>query len=88
MRLALGFNPVFPVKEMTKLAVKAEGKGYESISFLPSAIATASRMKAEMVIRIQKSRTGTWNVKNQRAYAAGRVRIAVRPSAFIGAALF
>jgi alkanesulfonate monooxygenase SsuD/methylene tetrahydromethanopterin reductase-like flavin-dependent oxidoreductase (luciferase family) len=30
MRLALGFNPVFPVKEMTRLAVKAESNGYES----------------------------------------------------------
>ena len=31
MRLALGFNPVFPVKEMTRLAVKAEAAGYDSV---------------------------------------------------------
>ena len=30
MKLALGFNPVFPVREMTSLAVKAEALGYDS----------------------------------------------------------
>jgi 5,10-methylenetetrahydromethanopterin reductase len=58
MRLALGFNPVFPVKEMTKLAVKAEGKGYESIwvheslyqrdvvTYLASILSSTTRIKA------------------------------------------
>ncbi len=31
MRLALGFNPVFSAREMTKLAVKAEASGYDSV---------------------------------------------------------
>ena len=31
MRLALGFNPVLPVQDIVKIAVKAEAVGYESI---------------------------------------------------------
>ncbi len=58
MRLALGFNPVFPVKEMTKLAVTAEANGYESVwiheslyqrdvvTYLASILASTKRIKA------------------------------------------
>ncbi len=58
MRLALGFNPVFPVREMTKLALKAEEKGYESIwiheslyqrdvvTYLASILSATKRIKA------------------------------------------
>jgi hypothetical protein len=53
------------------------------IPFLPTRTAMARRMKAEIVILIQKSRIGTWKVKNQRTYAAGRVKTALRPSTFI-----
>jgi 5,10-methylenetetrahydromethanopterin reductase len=58
MRLALGFNPVFPVKEMTRLAVKAESNGYESfwiheslyqrdvVTYLASILSSTKRIKA------------------------------------------
>ena len=58
MRLAVGFNPVFPVKEMTKLAVKAEASGYESlwvheslyqrdvVTYLASILSSTTRLKA------------------------------------------
>lgn len=58
MRLALGFNPVFPVKEMTKLAVTSEANGYESVwiheslyqrdvvTYLASILASTKRIKA------------------------------------------
>ena len=58
MRLAVGFNPVFPVSEMTRLAVKAEAGGYESIwvheslfqrdvvTYLASILAATKRIKA------------------------------------------
>ena len=58
MRLALGFNPVFPVREMTKLALGAEAKGYESIwiheslyqrdviTYLASILSSTKRIKA------------------------------------------
>jgi 5,10-methylenetetrahydromethanopterin reductase len=58
MRLALGFNPVFPVKEMTRLAVKAESNGYESfwiheslyqrdvVTYLASILSSTTRIKA------------------------------------------
>jgi len=58
MRLAVGFNPVFPVKEMTGLALKAEGSGYESVwiheslyqrdvvTYLASILTSTKRIKA------------------------------------------
>jgi 5,10-methylenetetrahydromethanopterin reductase len=58
MRLALGFNPVFPVREMTRLAVKAEASGYESVwiheslyqrdvvTYLASILTSTKRIKA------------------------------------------
>jgi 5,10-methylenetetrahydromethanopterin reductase len=58
MRLAVGFNPVFPVKEMTRLALKAEANGYESfwiheslyqrdvVTYLASILSSTSRIKA------------------------------------------
>jgi 5,10-methylenetetrahydromethanopterin reductase len=58
MRLALGFNPVVPVREMTKLAIRGEGKGYESmwiheslyqrdvVTYLASILSSTTRMKA------------------------------------------
>ena len=58
MRLAVGFNPVFPVKDMTKLALGAEAKGYESIwvheslyqrdvvTYLASILTSTKRIKA------------------------------------------
>lgn len=58
MKLALGFNPVFPVREMTKLALKAEAGGYESVwmheslyqrdvvTYLASILTSTRRIKA------------------------------------------
>jgi 5,10-methylenetetrahydromethanopterin reductase len=58
VRLALGFNPVFPVREMTRLAVKAETSGYESVwiheslyqrdvvTYLASILSSTKRIKA------------------------------------------
>jgi len=58
MRLSLGFNPVFPVKEMTRLAVNAERGGYESfwiheslyqrdvVTYLASILSSTTRIKA------------------------------------------
>ena len=58
MRLALGFNPVFPVREMTKLAVKAEAGGYDSVwvheslyqrdvvTYLASILSSTKRIRA------------------------------------------
>jgi 5,10-methylenetetrahydromethanopterin reductase len=58
MRLALGFNPVFPVREMTEIALRAEAKGYESIwiheslyqrdvvTYLASILSSTTRIKA------------------------------------------
>lgn len=58
MRLAIGFNPVVPVREMTKLAVSAEAAGYDSIwvheslyqrdvvTYLASILSSTKRLKA------------------------------------------
>jgi len=58
MKLAVGFNPVFPVEEMTRLAVRAEGKGYDSIwvheslyqrdvvTYLTSILSSTKKIKA------------------------------------------
>jgi len=58
MRLAVGFNPVFPVREMTRLALKAEASGYESVwiheslyqrdvvTYLASILTSTKRIKA------------------------------------------
>jgi 5,10-methylenetetrahydromethanopterin reductase len=58
LRLAVGFNPVFPVNEMTRLASKAEGSGYESIwiheslyqrdvvTYLASILSSTKRIRA------------------------------------------
>jgi len=58
MRLALGFNPVLPVREMTNIAVKAESLGYESfwvheslyqrdvVTYLASILSSTRRIRA------------------------------------------
>ncbi|HVC26989.1 MAG TPA: LLM class flavin-dependent oxidoreductase [Nitrososphaerales archaeon] len=58
MRLAVGFNPVIPVREMTRLALKGEASGYESVwiheslyqrdvvTYLASILGSTKRIKA------------------------------------------
>jgi 5,10-methylenetetrahydromethanopterin reductase len=58
MRLGLGFNPVLPVAELTKMALKAEALGYESIwlheslfqrdtvSYLSSVLGATTKIRA------------------------------------------
>jgi 5,10-methylenetetrahydromethanopterin reductase len=58
LRLGIGFNPIFPVKDMTKLASKVEALGYESfwlheslfqrdvVTYLTSALTATTTLKA------------------------------------------
>jgi 5,10-methylenetetrahydromethanopterin reductase len=58
MKLAVGFNPLFPVQEMTRLAQRAEEKGYDSVwvheslyqrdvvTYLASILSSTKRIKA------------------------------------------